>query len=66
MIQEKQEKDKAARFDNLINYSEEEEKNLIISYSPQMLPEQESSYHKLKINGKKIDKILDEIVKLKD
>jgi hypothetical protein len=31
-----------------------------------MSPEQQSSYTKLKINGKRIDKILDEIVKLKN
>ena len=31
-----------------------------------MSPEQQSSYTKLKINGRRINKILDEIVRLKN
>lgn len=31
-----------------------------------MSPEQQNSYAKLKLNGKKIDKILNQIIKLKD
>jgi len=32
---------------------------MVISYSPDMSPEQQSSFSKMKLNGKKVDKILE-------
>ena len=32
--------------------------------SPEMTPEQKSGYSKLRLNGKKIDKVLDEMGKI--
>lgn len=66
LIEEKEEKEKANLYENLINLSIEEEEDLFPATSTPLTPEQQSGLSKLKTNGRKVDKVLDEMLKIEE